>query len=874
MEDSDDFVMSEPESITPASETPDKGELLPNEAGAENSEQVVPNEQQLSVVDVPVPSLLRGTLRTYQKQGLNWLASLFNNNTNGILADEMGLGKTIQTISLLAYLACEKQNWGPHLIVVPTSVLLNWEMEFKRFCPGLKVLTYYGSPQQRKEKRKGWNKPDAFHVCIVSYQLVVQDQHSFKRKKWQYMVLDEAHNIKNFRSTRWQALLNFNTRRRLLVTGTPLQNNLAELWSLLYFLMPQTVIDGKKVSGFADLDAFQQWFGRPVDKLIETGAGYQQDAETKKTVSKLHQVLRPYLLRRLKADVEKQMPAKYEHIVYCRLSKRQRFLYDDFMSRSQTKATLASGNFMSIVNCLMQLRKVCNHPDLFEMRPILTSLEIGSSVPSYYTDTNRFVHKMLSKNGSLAAIDLKNLNLIFNGNDELLTTNTAETISKLKCLDEFTNAISCLQKQTKSEELHSNFNFQDASAFYKYFNREKIEQAIESLEFFKYINTLRADTKPIYGSNLIKLLNIYDTKDETKSQLLDNFITPLQTRFLLGKDIIEKYAVITPGAVTLDMRYLTLGLNDDSLLDQAAKSTLIQELHEVDNPFHQLQTKLTIAFPDKSLLQYDCGKLQKLAKLLQDLKDNGHRALIFTQMTKVLDVLERFLNYHGYIYMRLDGATKVEDRQILTERFNNDPRVTVFILSSRSGGLGINLTGADTVIFYDSDWNPAMDKQCQDRCHRIGQTRDVHIYRFVSEHTIESNILKKANQKRQLDNVVIQKGDFTTDYFTKLSVRDLLGSEDNDGAKETEGPLLLDDPNITKDPRHLEKLLAQAEDEDDVKAANQALREVEVDDEDFTEDPTKLNSHEDKIEELEDEYEGTGHVEEYMIRYIANGNYY
>lgn len=208
------------------------------------------------------------------------------------------------------------------------------------------------------------------------------------------MVLDEAHNIKNFRSTRWQALLNFNTQRRLLLTGTPLQNNLAELWSLLYFLMPQTVIDGKKVSGFADLDAFQQWFGRPVDKIIETGQNFGQDKETKKTVAKLHQVLRPYLLRRLKADVEKQMPAKYEHIVYCKLSKRQRFLYDDFMSRAQTKATLASGNFMSIVNCLMQLRKVCNHPNLFEVRPILTSFVLEHCVASDYKDVERTVLKL------------------------------------------------------------------------------------------------------------------------------------------------------------------------------------------------------------------------------------------------------------------------------------------------------------------------------------------------------------------------------------------------------------------------------------------------------------------------------------------------
>ena len=110
--------------------------------------------------------------------------------------------KTIQTISLISYLACEKQVWGPHLIVVPTSVMLNWEMEFKRFAPGFKVLTYYGNPMQRKEKRRGWNKEDTWHVCITSYQLVLQDQNAFKRKKWHYLILDEAHNIKNFRSQR------------------------------------------------------------------------------------------------------------------------------------------------------------------------------------------------------------------------------------------------------------------------------------------------------------------------------------------------------------------------------------------------------------------------------------------------------------------------------------------------------------------------------------------------------------------------------------------------------------------------------------------------------------------------------------------------
>lgn len=159
--------------------------------------------------------------------------------------------------------------------------------------------------------------------------------------------------------------------------------------------------------------------------------------------------------------------------------------------------------------------------------------------------------------------------------------------------------------------------------------------------------------------------------------------------------------------------------------------------------------------------------------LLRQLKAGAHRVLIFTQMTRMLDVLEAFLNYHGHIYLRLDGTTKVEQRQILMERFNGDKRIFVFILSTRSGGVGVNLTGADTVIFYDSDWNPTMDAQAQDRCHRIGQTRDVHIYRLVSEKTIEENILKKANQKRLLGDLAIEGGNFTTAYFKSTTIQDL-----------------------------------------------------------------------------------------------------
>ena len=196
-------------------------------------------------------------------------------------------------------------------------------------------------------------------------------------------------------------------------------------------------------------------------------------------------------------------------------------------------------------------------------------------------------------------------------------------------------------------------------------------------------------------------------------------------------------------------------------------------------PGDRLLTRFQVHMPDTRLIQYDCGKLQILSVLLRRLHTEGHRALIFTQMTKMLDVLESFLNYHGYVYMRLDGATKVEMRQALMERFNNNSKYFIFILSTRSGGVGINLTGADTVIFYDSDWNPTMDAQAQDRCHRIGQTRDVHIYRLVSERTVEENILKKANQKRLLGDLAIEGGNFTTAFFKKQTIHDLFEENAN-----------------------------------------------------------------------------------------------
>jgi helicase SWR1 len=292
-------------------------------------------------------TLLKHRLRSYQLAGVKWMRSCYINNLNVLLADEMGLGKTIQTIGLISLLATEFGNWGPHLIVVPTSVMLNWEVEFKKWCPALKVFTYYGSIRERRTKRHGWSIINSFHVCITSYKIVTQDHGIFRRKNWEYLILDEAHMIKNWRSQRWQKLLKFSTKHRLLITGTPLQNELMELWALLHFLMPDL---------FTSHSEFKDWFASPLTAMVD-GSQSLNDS----LVSRLHAILRPFVLRRLKSEVEKSLPCKYEHLVKCQLSKRQRRLYEEYISSNSTIQTLSNGNAMGVMNCLMQLRKVCNH---------------------------------------------------------------------------------------------------------------------------------------------------------------------------------------------------------------------------------------------------------------------------------------------------------------------------------------------------------------------------------------------------------------------------------------------------------------------------------------------------------------------------------
>ncbi|THD22460.1 Helicase domino [Fasciola hepatica] len=925
--------------------------------------QAQPTSNTLTSNDakVSVPFLLTGgSLREYQLVGLTWLAAIFQKRLNGILADEMGLGKTIQTIALLAYLACEQGIWGPHLIVVPTSVILNWEIEFKRWCPGFKILTYFGHAKERRERRKGWTKTNAFHVCITSYRLAIQDAAVFKRKKWKYLILDEAQNIKNFKSQRWQTLLTFNSQRRLLLTGTPLQNSLMELWSLMHFLMPNI---------FQSHRDFQEWFASPLTGMIEGNSEYNEQL-----VARLHKVLRPFLLRRLKADVERQMPKKFEHILMCRLSRRQRFLYDDFMSLTSTRETLKSGQFLSVMNVLMQLRKVCNHPNLFETRPIISSFRVADHLLQW--DLPRLIAEIshpflvfasaangasgllggataftepsldwLDRAGAAARL-LGQINNLAEMARDLPTfvarrchnlcadAKWIQVIDTLGVVDDVEGHRKSLFGLTKTKKLEMNQLHRKTPLFPKgvvkevqeelmqHFNHGVVAPPVRScnsgmpksvlrsrtverqcrLTFMARINERRCDIADYTGHCAGRESNQYGTRIgpdvvhlitqmvrspsssaignqygqstysgltegwsqccrslsawPSRSHVCNRRIQPsrieqaacipsdtsgnlcsqhrfvkeapwskyrswdqdsVTLRMVLSSPedhidslsiILQRFVFFVPAAISSGFRislssarYQSQWNQQEERLTRFLQSECLppvcvpQELwasrsvggtrapfdHVPLSPIawllpvqlHRISTACRIQFPDPRLIQYDCGKLQRLDLLLRDLKSGNHRVLIFTQMARMLDILEQFLAYHGHHYLRLDGSTKVEQRQVLMERFNQDSSIFVFILSTRSGGLGVNLTGADTVIFYDSDWNPTMDAQAQDRCHRIGQTRDVHIYRLISELTVEENILRKANQKRFLSDVAIEGGRFTTAFFKQNTINEL-----------------------------------------------------------------------------------------------------
>lgn len=464
------------------------------------------------------PGFIQGQMRDYQVAGLNWLISLHENGISGILADEMGLGKTLQTIAFLGYLRHIMDILGPHLVIVPKSTLDNWKREFAKWTPEVNVLVLQGAKDERHQLINDRLIDEKFDVCVTSYEMILREKSHLKKFAWEYIIIDEAHRIKNEESSLAQVIRLFNSRNRLLITGTPLQNNLHELWALLNFLLPDV---------FGDSEAFDQWF-----------SGQEADQDT--VVQQLHRVLRPFLLRRVKADVEKSLLPKKEVNLYIGMADMQVKWYRKILEKDIDAVNGAGGKRESktrLLNIVMQLRKCCNHPYLFE------GAEPG---PPYTTDE-----------------------------------------------------------------------------------------------------------------------------------------------------------------------------------------------HLVQN----------------------AGKMMMLDKLLVRLKQQGSRVLIFSQMSRLLDILEDYCVFREFKYCRIDGGTAHEDRIAAIDEYNKpDSEKFIFLLTTRAGGLGINLTSADIVVLYDSDWNPQADLQAMDRAHRIGQTKQVVVYRFVTENAIEEKVLERAAQKLRLDQLVIQQG--------------------------------------------------------------------------------------------------------------------
>ena len=404
-------------------------------------------------------------------------------------------------------------------------------------------------------------------------------------------------------------------------------------------------------------------------------------------MAKLHELLRPFLLRRLKRDVEKDLPNKYEHLEFCPLSKRQRFLYDEFMARADTRKDLRSGNHHRIANILMQLRKVCNHPDLFEIRPIITSFAMARSVATDYEIKELLVRRrLLSTFDDEGGVNLDLLGLVFTHQQDTSELAARQRKSLAKFLD-----FSSRCEAPGEPPPRDTRTFEGCKRWRQYQLRHATWTRWNQIG---YVNGLRCSHVPVYGREILSTVaKMYNTIlplteiDLGKSYwnanvALHSAVISYTERAKTMAPIIQKFAFATPAAVAMDMPTHALCGYEDRLKGRISGT-------EFDAPLHHASVKLRIAFPDPSLLQYDCGKLQRLALLLRERKHGGHRILIFTQMTKILDILELFLNFHGYIYLRLDGATKVEDRQYITERFNSDSRVFCFISSSRSGGVGI-----------------------------------------------------------------------------------------------------------------------------------------------------------------------------------------
>ncbi|KAK9453161.1 SNF2 family N-terminal domain-containing protein [Dipodascopsis uninucleata] len=638
-----------------------------------------PVEDMKSLSKVPSgnsrqPKLVTGgILKDYQLAGLEWLISLYENGLNGILADEMGLGKTLQTISFLAFLR-EKGTMGPFLIVAPLSTLKNWVNEVEKFTPLVPVLLYHGNPQEREEMREKFvsNKVnDLYPIVITSYNIVMNDSPHLRRVMWKYIIIDEGHRIKNMNCRLIKELKSYASANRLLLTGTPLQNNLAELWSLLNFLLPDI---------FHDLELFQSWFDFSALNR-ENGSQEIIDQESKNSiVSNLHAILKPFLLRRLKSDVELDLPPKREYILYAPMTTSQEELYRSLLSHNAKEYLIER-----ILSSMKSKRKSSDTPDT-------------------------------SRRSKRARVD------------DSSKRSKRRTVRR-----------AARQFDGKYAELT------DAVYF---------KRLLESPE------------------EMVDQNNSLDEEEETEARVVERAGKLAGNKKLQNLIMQLRLACDSP-----HLFYAPWENPDSAALD-----------------------------PDESLI-HDSGKMLLLDRLIPALFEKDHKVLIFSQFSKMLDLIQDWAELlRGWKVSRLDGSVSQEERELQIDSFNNDADTRLFLLSTRAGGLGINLTIADTVILFDSDWNPQQDLQAMDRVHRIGQTKPVLVYRLATVNTVEQTMLEKADIKRKLEKLVIQKGKFRSLISSTSSDSDIKNLLLNSDGSEMRFIIKGKDDEILSD-KELETLL-------------------------------------------------------------------
>ncbi|KAG2148382.1 SNF2 family N-terminal domain-containing protein [Suillus cothurnatus] len=545
------------------------------------------------------------TLKDYQLLGINWLFLLYRKRHSCILADEMGLGKTIQVISFFALLK-ERGNFGPHLVIVPSSTLENWCREFARFAPLISVQTFYAGKEERAnlrqmliDTRRGSSKNGTgWEVLITTYNLAQgddKDRKFFRKMEWDTIVFDEGHVLKNFQSQRYQALLKFEAKWRLLLTGTPLQNNLQELVSLMNFILP----------------------GMLSEKLETLRAIFKTKGDAKVTllsqerISRAKKMMTPFVLRRRKDQVLKDLPLKTERIEWCDMTDIQRSIYHDALQRSRKTILDAEG---------------------------ATPDASGTTTPV----TNGKAVKKKTK---------------------------ANPRAKDKYLENSSNVLMDLRKAASHPML-----------FRKLFD--------------------------------------------------DQALTAIAKQLLKEPEFKKRGAVFE--YIKEDMEVMT----------------------DAELQFFCQGYKSTRKFLQDQNCYLNAGKISVLLRLLEDYRKAERKILIFSQFTQILDILQAILKLKDIKYLILTGSTAVDVRQTLVDEFTEDASIPVFLLSTKAGGMGINLTAASVVVMFDQDFNPHNDRQAQDRAYRIGQKRDVDVVKLISRGTIEEDMLRLGETKLALDEAV------------------------------------------------------------------------------------------------------------------------